>query len=91
MKIYAWKTGAALAIAVILGYGVLTALFAFWPFAGQAFTEALSTGAGFDPTQGKISWSPGAFAYASALLAVWAFATGALFSWVHTFLHQSDK
>ena len=91
MKVYAWKTGASLALAVIVGYGVLTVLFAFWPLAGEAFTQSLSTGAGFSPDSGKTKWSFSAFAYASALLALWAFATGALFAWAHTFLHKSDK
>jgi hypothetical protein len=90
-KIYAWKTGAALALAVAVGYSILTVLFALWPFAGEAFHEAISTGAGFDPNEGRVAWSFGSFAYALALLIIWGFATGALFAWAHTFLHRSDS
>ncbi len=89
-KIYAWKTGAALALAVAVGYSVLTILFAVWPFAGEAFREAISTGAGYDPDVGVVKWSLGSFLYALALLLVWGFATGALFAWAHTLLHRSD-
>lgn len=90
-RLYAWKTGAALAIAVGVGYSALTLLFALWPLSGDAFRQAITTGAGFSVDEGKTSWSFGAYLYALALLALWGFATGALFAWAHRFLHTSDK
>lgn len=90
-KLYLWKTGVALAIAVCIGYSVLSLLFAFWPESGAAFQEALTTGAGFGNDGVRTHWSFGAFAYALGLLALWGLTTGALFAWVHAQLHRSDS
>lgn len=88
-RIYAWKTGAALAIAIALGYAICAVLFAFWPGAGAEFGAAIVRGAGYEGNE-VTHWSGTAFIYAVAILLIWAFATGALFAWVHSLLHRSD-
>lgn len=88
-KIYAWKTGASMAVGVGVGYCIVTLIFIAWPGAGTAFRDSLAISSGFfdGATRG---WSPSNFLYALALILAFFFTAGAVFAWMHAFLHRSD-
>lgn len=88
-KIYAWKTGAALAIAAGWAFAIMSLIFAIWPGAGTALRDSLAVTTGFfdGATRG---FSMENFLYALALILAACFGIGAVFAWTHAFLHRSD-
>jgi hypothetical protein len=76
-----WRTGAALAVTVAIGYAACTAIFVAFPDASAAFLNALFHGLDFR----KLQPPPGGFSlaglgWAAAVLALWGFVIGALFA-----------
>ena len=74
------RTGVALAVTVGIGYTACALVFWIWPEASANFMSALFHGLDFHKLQsGPTLFSFGSFFYALAILAVWAFAIGAIF------------
>ena len=76
-------TGAALAVTVGVGYSACAVVFWLWPDAAAVFMNALFHGLDFRKLQsGPMLFEFGSFLYALAVMLVWAFALGAVFSWI---------
>ncbi|MBT9508657.1 DUF5676 family membrane protein [Rhodoferax sp.] len=82
--INAVKIGAALAVTVGIAYSACTLVFWLWPEAAATFMNALFHGLDFRKLQsGPMLFDFGSFLYALAVMMVWSFALGAIFSWIH--------
>jgi hypothetical protein len=76
-----WRTGAALAATVVIGYGLCTIVFMAWPQAALDFMNALFHGLDFRKLQsGPQPFGFGSFANAALVLGGWAFMLGTLFA-----------
>ena len=79
----AWKTGAAFAVTVAIGYALCTLVFWIWPESAASFMNVLFHGLDFGRLQsGSSLFTFGSFGYAVAILAGWAFMLGTLFAWI---------
>ena len=79
----ALATGVALAITVGIGYAACALAFRVWPDASMEFMNALFHGLDFRKlARGPAPFDFSAFFYALFVSVVWAFALGALFSWL---------
>jgi hypothetical protein len=77
------RSGIAFAITVATGYALCTVVFWIWPEAAANFMNALFHGLDFRKLQsGAALFTFGSFIYALVTMAAWAFALGALFSWI---------
>lgn len=78
-----WRTGAALAVTVVLAYALCAAIFALFPDASATFMNALFHGLDFrklQPAAGGFSFA--GFGVAAVVMAVWAFVVGAIYAGV---------
>lgn len=80
-KMNPWRTGAALAVTVAIGYAACTAIFVAFPDASATFLNALFHGLDFRKLQPPAGgFSLAGFGGAAAILAVWGFLIGAVFA-----------
>ena len=78
------RTGIALALAAGIGYSSCAVVFWLRPAAAVTFMNALFHGLDFRGLQsGPGLFSFGSFLCALVVMMVWAFALGAIFSWLH--------
>lgn len=78
-----WKTGAALALTIAVGYSICAAIFAAWPGAAMQFLSAMFHGLDFSKLETTTSWSFVAFACVLGVFVIWGFVMGTLFAWFH--------
>jgi hypothetical protein len=80
-KLDPWRTGATLAVTVVIGYAICAVIFVALPDASANFMSALFHGLDFrklQPAAGGFSLA--GFGVAAAVMAVWAFVVGATFA-----------
>lgn len=82
------KTGAALAATVVLFYALCTLLWLSFPEPFLVFMNALFHGLDFRRLQAEWAISWWSLIYPAVVLAVWLFAAGAFFSWIHKRLER---
>jgi ABC-type phosphate transport system permease subunit len=87
----AWRFGAVFALTVVISYAVCT--LAWMAFTEQAvdFLNALFHGLDFRRLQVGGGFSAVAWLYATAVLTVWAFVTGALFAALRGWLARESS
>lgn len=86
-KLVPWRTGAALAVTVVIGYAICAAIFVAFPDASANFMNALFHGLDFrklQPAGGGFSLA--GFSVAAAVMAAWSFVVGAIFAAVSNLL-----
>lgn len=76
-----WRTGAALALTITVGYTACALVFGLWPELAAPFLKALFHGLDFSKLETGVPWSWAGFASALLALVVWGFLVGALFAW----------
>jgi hypothetical protein len=87
-----WRTGAAFAATVVVGYGLCTLAFTAWPDAALDFMNALFHGLDFRKLQsGPKLFGFGSFAYAALVLGGWAFMLGTLFAGLASFTSRRQS
>ena len=86
-----WRTGAALALTIAVGYSACTLIFGLWPSAAMQFLNTLFHGLDFSKLETGEPWSFTAFVCVFLIFAVWGFLMGALFAWFHNRLGGSQR
>ena len=86
-KLNPWRTGATLAVTVVLAYAICALIFVVFPDASVNFMNALFHGLDFR----KLQQGPGGFSFAgfgvvAVAMAAWAFVVGAIFAGVSNLL-----
>jgi hypothetical protein len=86
-KLNPWRTGATLAVTVVLAYAICAVIFVVFPNASMNFLNGLFHGLDF----GKLQPSAGGFSFAgfggvAVVMAVWVFVVGAIFAGVSNLL-----
>jgi hypothetical protein len=81
-----WRFGAAFALTVVAGYAACTAIWLMFTDPSIVFLNALFHGTDFRRLYVGGTFSMAGWAFALAVLAVWAFLFGALFAQVHNWL-----
>ena len=76
----AWRFGAVFALTVVISYTVCTLAWIAYTEQAISFLNALFHGLDFRKLQVGGAFSATAWLFATAVLAVWAFLTGALFA-----------
>jgi hypothetical protein len=79
-KLTAWRFGAVFALTVIISYTVCTLAWMAFTEQSVTFLNALFHGLDFGKLRVGGGFSVGDWLYATAVLTVWAFLTGALFA-----------
>ncbi len=82
-----WGIGVTMALTVAIGYTVCTLAYAWMPERGIDFLNALSHGLDFRKLGAPAPLTLMMFVYPLVVLAVWGFAVGTLFGWLHDRLH----
>jgi len=80
-KLNPWRTGAALAVTVAIGYAICALIFVAFPDASVAFLNTLFHGLDFrrlQPAAGGFSLA--GFGAVAVVMAAWAFVIGAIFA-----------
>ena len=85
-----YKVGGTLAITVAIGYSLCTIVFWLFPEASANFMNALFHGLDFTPLKRDGTFTFTSFVFGLAVLAAWAFFTGAVFAWVGERIGRSD-
>lgn len=80
------QTGLALSVTIAIFYALCTLVEVLWPEQFMGFMNALFHGLDFRKlfTSEPYRWS--SFFYALVILAVWGFAIGTFFAWLHNTL-----
>lgn len=87
-----WRIGVTMALTVAIGYTVCTLAYAWMPEQGMDFLNALFHGLDFRKLGAPAPLTLMMFVYPLVVLAVWGFAVGTLFGWLHNVLHGgSDR
>ncbi|TAK90239.1 MAG: hypothetical protein EPO06_09650 [Burkholderiaceae bacterium] len=76
-------TGITLALTLIVFYSLCTLIAVLWHAQFMQFTNALFHGLDFGKLQTDAPYSWGAFFQALVVFAVWGFAVGTFFAWLH--------
>ena len=84
-----WRTGVALAVTMAVSYTVCALLYAQWPQVGIRFLNALFHGLDFNLLAAPEPLTVSMFIVPLAVLSVWGFLVGTLFSWVEQCLHRN--
>ena len=86
----ALRTGTALAVTVAVGYAVCAVVFWLWPQLALQFMNGLFHGLDFGALQrGPTLFDFRGFLGVLFVMAIWAFAVGALFGWVFSKLEKT--
>lgn len=82
MKTRHCHTGLSLAVTVAVSYTICALLYRLWPEQGVAFLNALFHGLDFGRLKTPVPFGLADFLFPLAVLVVWGFVTGMVYSWV---------
>jgi len=85
-----FKTGATLSATVVLFYALCTLVWLALPESFMNFMNALFHGLDFRRLQTDQGFSWWSVTYPAFVFAVWFFAAGAFFAWIHNMLGGKD-
>ena len=85
------KTGLALSATVALFYTLCTLVEVTWPNQFMGFMNGLFHGLDFRKLMTTDPYNWASFLSALVILAVWAFAAGAFFAWIHSVLFSAQR
>ena len=88
---YPWRTGATLALTLVITYTVCALLYALAPERGIDFLNALFHGLDFRKLQTPTPFTFLMFMYPLLVFVVWGFAVGALFAGLHNSLQARTR
>lgn len=86
-----WRTGAALALTIAVGYSACALIFGLWPEATVPFLNALFHALDFSPLDTGAPWPLAAFVFSLLALTIWGFLVGTLFAWLRNCLGRSAR
>lgn len=78
-----WRTGVALSLTVAIAYAACAALYAIFPSQGVDLLNAIFHGLDFHKLEPSQPFTFQMFLYPIVHFAIWAFAVGTLFAWLH--------
>ena len=90
-KLSAWRFGAVFALTVIISYAVCTLAWMAFTDQSVAFLNAVFHDLDFGKLRVGGGFSVGDWLYATAVLAVWALLTGALFAALRAWLDREPS
>jgi hypothetical protein len=83
-----WRTGATLALTLVITYTVCALAYALAPERGIDFLNALFHGLDFHKLGTPMPFTFLMFVYPLFVFVVWGFAVGTLYAWLHHVLHR---
>ncbi len=82
------STGITLSFTVAIFYSLCTLIWVIWPDPFMGFMNALFHGLDFRKLQTTEPYAWSSFFYSLIVMAVWGFAIGAYFAWLHNLISK---